>query len=162
MTYREPLSDQVLIFVSAIGPGVLIGFLYDVIFSFFRAFGNKKPIIIIADLSFSVLATVLSFFYMVVYNNGTVRLNIIIAQFMGAVTFHYTLGKYLAKPVNFLADILVKTVGFLAYPFILIYRKSAGYTKKISHKIKSKVTVREKTEKPWEKLKNIPKIYLKK
>ena len=115
MNYREPLSDQVLIFISSIGPGVLIGFMYDVIFSFFRAFGNKKAIIITADLCFSVLATLLSFFYMVVFNSGTVRLNMIIAQLIGAVTFHYTLGKYIAKPVTMIANFCGKVIGFIFY-----------------------------------------------
>ena len=34
MRYAEPLSNQVLMFISSIGPGVLIGFIYDAVFFF--------------------------------------------------------------------------------------------------------------------------------
>ena len=87
MTYAEPLSNQVLMFIHSIGPGVLIGFIYDVIFTFFRTFSNKRPVVIAADLTFSIIATLISFFYMVIYNSGTVRLNIIIAESNNDISF---------------------------------------------------------------------------
>ena len=151
MTYREPLSDRVLMFIGSIGPGVLIGFLYDVIFSFFRAFGNKKALIVTADLCFSVLATLLSFFYMVVFNSGTVRLNMIIAQLMGAVAFHYTLGKYISKPVSLIANSGAKVMGFLFYPVTLLARKSGEYTGKIIKKSDPEVKQRKKAIMPIKK-----------
>lgn len=162
MTYREPLSDQVLMFIGSIGPGVLIGFLYDVIFSFFRAFGNKKALIVTADLCFSVLATLLSFFYMVVFNSGTVRLNMIIAQLMGAVAFHYTLGKYISKPVSLIANSGAKVMGFLFYPVTLLARKSGEYTGKIIKKIRPGGKAEEKSDNANKKIMNILKIHLKK
>ena len=162
MRYTQPLSDQVLIFISSIGPGVLIGFLYDVIFLFFRTFGNKKALTITADLLFSLAASLLSFFYMVIYNSGTVRLNIIVAQLIGAVAFHYTLGRYLSKPVEFIAKLLTKLIKALAYPFVVIYKKSAGYAMKICRKIKVSPRGEEKIESEKKKIVNILKIHLKK
>ncbi len=144
MTYREPLSDQVLIFISAVGPGVLIGFLYDVIFSFFRSFGKKRPVIITADLCFSLLATLLSFFYMVVYNNGTVRLNIIIAQVMGAVAFHFTLGKYIEKPVVFVSKLLADVISFAIYPVVFFLNKTVRILSEIKKKTESRIKLKEK------------------
>ncbi len=162
MNYREPLSDQVLIFISSIGPGVLIGFMYDVIFSFFRAFGNKKAIIITADLCFSVLATLLSFFYMVVFNSGTVRLNMIIAQLIGAVTFHYTLGKYIAKPVTMIGNFCGKVIGFIFYPVVLLARKTGECIRKNGYSAVHRADDREKSNNADKKIKNILKIHLKK
>lgn len=162
MTYREPLSDQVLMFIGSIGPGVLIGFLYDVIFSFFRAFGNKKALIVTADLCFSVLATLLSFFYMVVFNSGIVRLNIIVAQLIGAVAFHYTLGKYISKPVTMIANFSGKVIGFIFYPAVLIGRKAGEYPDRIREKIRRKGKEKEKSDNANKKIMNILKIHLKK
>ena len=162
MRYTQPLSDQVLIFISSIGPGILIGFLYDVIFSFFRTFGNKKTLTITSDLLFSLAASLLSFFYMVIYNSGTVRLNIVIAQLIGAVAFHYTLGRYLSKPVEFIAKILTKLIKAIAFPFKLIFKKSAGYADKLWDKIKVRCRREEKTETEKKKIINILKIHLKK
>ena len=162
MRYNQPLSDQVLIFISSIGPGVLIGFLYDVFFSFLRTFGNKRALTVTADLLFSLSATLLSFFYMIVYNSGTVRLNIIIAQVMGAVAFHYSLGRYVSKPVEFIARMLTKLIKTILIPFVIIVKKSAEYAKKLRAKIETKAAPREETHNKNKKIKNILKIHLKK
>ena len=162
MRYTQPLSDQVLIFISSIGPGVLIGILYDVIFSFFRTFGKKKALTIIADLLFSLSASLLSFFYMIVYNSGTVRLNIVIAQLIGAVAFHYSLGKYAEKITSFIAKTMTGLITAITRPFVSALKKSAGYATKAFRKIKVKLRRKEKTETEKKKIKNIIKILLKK
>ena len=162
MTYVEPLSNQVLMFIRSIGPGVLIGFIYDVIFTFFRTFSHKRPVIIAADLTFSIIATLISFFYMIIYNSGTVRLNIIIAELMGAVAFHMTMGRYIAKPVSLIAKILGKTGEFIFYPITFLYGKIRTLLKKIP--VKKLENVKRKTKVPTEEKKiiNILKIHLKK
>ena len=161
MTYAEPLSNQVLMFIRSIGPGVIIGILYDVIFSFFRSFSSKRAVIIASDLTFSIIATLISFFYMVVYNSGTVRLNIIIAEIIGAVAFHMTVGKYVAKITTFIARLIGKMLGWFCYPFTLSARKITaklrGTKEKINNKRKS--LPKEKTKK--KKIMNILKIHLK-
>lgn len=161
MTYAEPLSNQILIFIRSIGPGVIIGILYDVIFSFFRTISNKRCVIITADIIFSVSATLISFFYMVIYNSGTVRLNMIIAQIVGAVAFHMTMGRYVAEMTTFISKIIGKTVAFIFTPFILLYRKLLSrfgvFKEKINAKRKS--YPKEKTKK--KKIMNILKIHLK-
>ncbi len=162
MTYREPLSNQVLIFISAIGPGVLIGLIYDVIFSFFRAFGKKKAIIIAADLCFSVSATLISFFYMVIFNSGTVRFNMILAQLIGAVAFHFTLGNYLSKPVAFVADFIAKLIGFIVYPVAIVCKKSGEYIRKKREKATQHLKLKGKNVNAKKKIINILKIHLKK
>ena len=161
MRYSEPLSNQVLMFISSIGPGVLIGFIYDVIFSFFRALGNKKALTIAADLGFSLIATLMSFFYMVIYNSGTVRLNIILAQLIGAVTFHYTLGKYVSVPVTFIADLICKIIGVFLKPFRQVYALMVKFLSKIRGKIKKKTRNTENNSSAKEKIINILKIHLK-
>ena len=161
MTYAEPLSNQILIFIRSIGPGVIIGILYDVIFSFFRTISNKRCVIVTADIIFSVSATLISFFYMVIYNSGTVRLNMIIAQIVGAVTFHMTMGRYVAEMTTFISKIIGKTVAFIFTPFIRLYRKLLSRLGAFKEKInaKRKSYPKEKTKK--KKIMNILKIHLK-
>ena len=131
MTYAEPLSNQVLIFIRSVGPGVIIGFIYDVIFTFFRTFSQKRPVIIAADLLFSILATLISFFYMVIYNSGTVRVNIIIAEIIGAVAFHMTMGKYISVPIAFIARLVGKILNFIFYPFVFLLAKIKSFAGKL-------------------------------
>ena len=154
MTYAEPLSNQVLMFIRSIGPGVLIGLIYDIIFSFFRSFSDRRAVIITADLTFSIIATMISFFYMIIYNSGTVRLNIIIAQAIGAVAIHITIGKYVAKLVGYVGNILGKILGYIFSPLVFIFGKIKSLLKKIP-----KLEVNDKLH--TKKILNILKIYLK-
>ena len=161
MTYAEPLSNQVLMFIRSIGPGVLIGLIYDVIFTFFRTFSHKRAVIIAADLTLSIIATLISFFYMVIYNSGTVRLNIIIAEIIGAVAFHLTMGRYIAKPVSFVATLLGKTVNFILYPCVFLLSRTKTLFGKLRKMKSPKEKKTEKISFTPKKLMNIIKIHLK-
>ena len=161
MTYVEPLSKQIMIFLRSIGPGVIIGILYDVIFSFFRTISNKRYMIITADLIFSLSATLISFFYMIIYNSGTVRLNIIAAQIIGAVAFHMTMGKYVSKATEFVARIIGKIITLIFSPFVFISRKLTSKLSIIGEKINSKRKTYPKEEAKKKKIMNILKIHLK-
>ena len=164
MTYAEPLSNQVLMFIRSIGPGVLIGLIYDVIFTFFRTFSSKRPVIIAADLTFSIIATLISFFYMVIYNSGTVRMNIIIAEIIGAVAFHMTMGKYIAKPVSLIAKAVGKIAQTAFYPVLFICKKIKSLTKKLINNVDKKEKKEKKEPKitlQGKKIINIIKIHLK-
>ena len=143
MRYTEPLSNQVLMFISSIGPGVIIGLLYDLIFSFFSKLGKNTATTIVGDVLFSLIATMISFFYMVVYNNGTVRLNIIVAQIIGAVAFHITMGKYVAKIVGFAAMLIGKVIAILSSPLTFVLRKIRQVSSNININIK-KLTLKRK------------------
>ena len=161
MTYAEPLSNQVLMFIRSIGPGVIIGILYDVIFSFFRTVSNKRFMIITADLIFCISATLISFFYMVIYNSGTVRLNIIVAEIIGAAAFHMTMGKYIAKLTEGIASIVGKILSVILSPVRYIIEKIVSASDNLKEKmsVKRKTFPKEETKK--KKIINILKIHLK-
>jgi hypothetical protein len=161
MTYAEPLSNQVLMFIRSIGPGVIIGLIYDVIFSFFRSLSNRRAVIIAADLMFSVVATLISFFYMVIYNSGTVRLNIILAEALGAVAFHYTMGRYISKPIEFLAVFFGRVVGFLCYPIVFLIERIKLLYMKILPKVPDRFKRKKKEGSTAKKIMNYLKIHLK-
>ena len=161
MIYAEPLFNQVLIFVRSIGPGVIIGILYDVIFSFFRTLSSKRAVIITADLIFSISATLISFFYMVIYNSGTVRLNIIVAEIIGAVAFHITMGKYISEVTSCIAGTIGKILKFILSPILFIYRKLTLKLGIIGEKITAKRKIYEKEKTKKKKIMNILKIHLK-
>ena len=41
------------------------------------------------------MASVISFFFMVLYNSGQIRLNLMLAELFGGLAFHFSLGKYI-------------------------------------------------------------------
>ena len=98
MTYSEPLINQVYRFFLAVGFGILMGVLYEVlgIIKTLPFLGIKSGIAI--DFIYSVIFTVLSIFFMLVYNEGEARANLVIAQITGIYVFHITFGKRIIRP----------------------------------------------------------------
>lgn len=98
MSYSEPLINQIYRFALSLGFGVIMSVFYELLSCLFLAVSVGKKSIFIRNIVFSVSFTVMSFFFMLVYNEGVVRLNLIIGQLLGLVAFHLTCGKSLRKP----------------------------------------------------------------
>ncbi len=98
MNYSEPLVNQIYRFVLSLGFGVIMSIFYELISCVFLIFSNGKKSIFIRDLLFSVVFTVTSFFFMLVYNEGEIRFNLIFGQLLGLAAFHVTFGKMIQTP----------------------------------------------------------------
>ena len=98
MSYSEPLINQVYRFFLAVGFGVLMGVFYEAVnlLKTLPFLGRKTSLAF--DFIFSVIYTVLSFFFMLVYNEGESRANLVLAQLAGVYVFHITFGKKLTAP----------------------------------------------------------------
>ena len=98
MSYSEPLVNQFYRFVMSLGLGVITALIYEIISCAFLILSNSKKSIFIRDILFSVIFTVISFFFMLVYNEGEIRFNLIFGQLLGLLAFHITFGKNIQKP----------------------------------------------------------------
>ena len=98
MSYSEPLVNQFYRFVLSLGFGVLMAILYELLSCVFLIVSNGKKSILVRDVLFSVIFTVVSFFFMLVYNEGEIRFNLISGQIMGLLVFHITFGKMIQTP----------------------------------------------------------------
>lgn len=97
MTYSEPLFNQVSRFVTSIGFGFVICVLYIVLVITRSIISDKKWAVITQDMIFGILTTVLSFFFMVLYNNGEVRWNLVFGEILGGGVLYYTIGRHIIK-----------------------------------------------------------------
>lgn len=157
MNYAQPLSNQIIVFIRSVGLGVLLGFIYEVFCVLRGLISDKRWAYILCDLSFSLAATLISFFFMVLYNDGTVRLNLIVAQLMGGAAFHLSAGAHIAKPLIFIGQRLRRAVLLVLHPLKIIYKKCAV----ILGKLKIRVHCNPETKKHKKKINNIIKIPLK-
>ncbi len=161
MNYSEPLISQVVIFCRAIGCGVLLGVLYDTV-SFVRMlFGEKKSVYVFFDTVYFLVASLVSFFFMVLYNSGQVRLNLMIAELFGGVAFHLSLGKYILGRCYIQLNRIRKILSFLSRPFTKTAVKIYGFSENIFPKFTKKASTEKNKEKNTKKICNIGKILLK-
>ncbi len=161
MNYSEPLISQVVIFCRAIGCGVLLGVLYDTV-SFIRMlFGERKSVYVFFDTFYFIVASLVSFFFMVLYNSGQVRLNLMLAELFGGVAFHLSLGKYILGRCCIQLIRIRKILSFILRPFTKTAVKIYNYSEKIFLKFKKKASAEKNKEKNRKKFCNIGKILLK-
>lgn len=147
MSYSEPLVNQIKIFLLSVGVGVLIFFAYAGVQCFFRFLSSKKGSIFFADIFFSIIAVLISFFFMVFYNNGRVRLHLIFGEALGYFVFYRCAGKYLLGLLSDLAQKLNRVVCFILYPFVRVGRafvNSADEIRKFFDLLKNKNSITKK------------------
>lgn len=176
MTYSEPLINQVRIFVLSIGVGVPLCLLYILMQSAVAFFHEKKWAIYTTDILFSAVSAFVSFFFMVFYNNGRVRLHLIIGEAFGFFVFYFAVGKYLLAFGRKIALSLSKVTLFLLYPFLRVAKAFGniyyllkdlfkGFSDRFKNlkekKIKKEGYENKKVENKRKKFKFIGKIHLK-
>lgn len=122
MNYSEPLISQVTVFFRAVGCGIILGMLYDALSLVRMLFGERKGVYVFFDTLYFLAASLISFFFMVLYNSGQVRFNLMLAEGAGGIAFHFSLGRYVLG--RFAAGIsrIRSFLRFLARPFV----KTAG------------------------------------
>lgn len=147
MKYGLSISDQISHFLFAVGFGFLIGIFYRIVFAVRQTKSNKKSAYIVQDVFFSVVTTVLSFLFMLVYSNGEVRLDLIVAIFVGSAIYFVTVDKLVKSIVEPVALLIKKLIGLILSPAVAALK----LIKKLSKKCKASML------KTNEKLKDIGK-----
>lgn len=159
MNYSEPLSNQLSVFLTGVGFGFIMCALYVVIKLIFRFFGKGKLSVMLSDAVFVLSGSIISFFFMIMTNSGTVRLNLIVAQLVGGLVIYFTVGRYILKLLYPLCDFIHLVIRNLLYPVRVYFKSFLNAAKSIYFKFvnlkykkkEKKVNIKKK------KLKNIQK-----
>lgn len=144
MNYSLPLSQQIVVFVKAAGSGIVIGIIYDLIYTLRVLISEKRKWIVFQDVLFGVIATMVSFFFMVIFNSGIVRFNLVAAQAVGAAAFHFTVGRTLSETAISIGDTIKKLLSKGFYPLIFLKKKAELLAGTILLKIRQKIAVIKK------------------
>ncbi len=136
MTYTEPLFNQISRFVTSIGFGFLLCILYIAVVFLRMCISEKRWAIIVQDLFFSFLTTVISFFFMVLYNNGEVRLNLVTGQLVGGLVLYFTVGKYVLTFLEKCAIAIRRLIALMLKPVTLYIRAFPSFFGNAISKIK--------------------------
>lgn len=165
MSYSEPLLNQVRVFFLSIGVGVFLCLCYVALQGFFRLFGKGDRVYYFADGIFCAAFALVSFFFMVLYNSGQVRLHLVFGEAVGFFVIYFSVGRYIEKLLFRAAEAVRRGVGLALLPVRLVGRHFYSGAVEIKEKISltaSKRRGREKSkEKKTKKFDFLGKIHLK-
>lgn len=115
--------DQTKVFLYACVLGVTMGLFYELFRILRLAVPCGRITVFIQDIVFFVVCGFLSFFFMLIFNNGTVRGFIIIANVLGMIVYLLTFGKLINKSAGFIIKAVKSILNFIKRPFVWIERK---------------------------------------
>lgn len=153
MNYSEPLITQFTVFLRSLGAGVILGAVYEVIALIRAIFGQKKCVYVTFDITFALVASVISFFFMVLYNSGQIRFHLMLGELAGGLAFHLSVGRYIVTTAEKYILLIKKFLNFLLSPLRKIYLR-------IREKLKAKVKAGHKSKKEPQNSEKNKKIFI--
>ena len=100
------IQNQINIFLAFVVDGLIIGLLFDFFRILRKSFKTKDFITYIHDILFWIFTGVLILYSTFMFNNGDIRLFMIVGIFLGIITYILCLSKYIVK-------ITVKIIGIV-------------------------------------------------
>lgn len=90
--YIQGMAQQTQVFMLSVGFGFLLGLVYEIV-RFVRAvFSHSRTAVIIQDILFSIICTLLSFFFLLCIDDGKLRMYPYLGMIMGFAIWYFTLG----------------------------------------------------------------------
>ena len=136
------VQDQTYLFLVFSLTGIIIGFLFDFFRILRKSFKTTDLITCIEDVIFWILTGILILYNIWYFNNGEIRLFIILGIILGVIIYLLTLSNIVVKVftfiVNFFKKIIIQIFKTLEIPFkpiVLIYKKICAIITNIVKKI---------------------------
>lgn len=131
------ITNQAYLFFIFIINGIIIGLLFDFFRILRKSFKTPDIITYIEDLLFWILTGFIVLYSIFTFNNGEIRLYMILAIILGAIIYLLVASSYIIKInvtiLNFIKKILKKIFNILLMPF------------KFLHKIINKIFIKPST-----------------
>ena len=112
--------NQLHLFIIFLINGIIIGFIFDMFRVFRKSFRHKDYVINIQDVLFWVCTGVILLYSSFTFNDGELRLFMILSAFLGFIIYLLTLSKIIIKVnvkiIFFLKNILSKIIKILLLP----------------------------------------------
>ena len=128
------VTDQALLFLIFIVNGIIIGLLFDFFRILRRSFKTKDFITYIEDILFWVLTGLLLLYSIFTFNNGEIRLYMLIGAILGCIIYMLSISNFIVKIntkiIISLKNILSKIINIIFIPFKFIIKFFRNILKK--------------------------------
>jgi len=119
------VTNQAYLFLIFIVNGILIGLLFDFFRILRKTFETKDFITYIEDFLFWVLTGIILLYSIFTFNNGEIRLFMILAVLLGVTMYMIFISSYIIKInvaiINFIKNIIRTIFNVLIIPFKFLY-----------------------------------------
>lgn len=129
------IAEQTRLFLLSCGMGFLLGVLYEIFRLLRMMFSVKKRSTFIFDILYCLLATFLSFVFILTANRGAVRWYIIFGVAAGWIIYYFALGGIAVKFSRFITTCIKKTVTFSVKMIIAPFKAIWKLFRNISDKL---------------------------
>ena len=116
------VAAQSEIVLKALALGVVLGVIYDLFRITRVAFKTPVFIILLEDLLFFGLVTVISFGFVLTVSGGTVRIVSLFAEAVGAVVYYFTAGRVVMAVSSAIIGAIKAAIAFVRQVFLVIFR----------------------------------------
>lgn len=94
------ISEHVILILSALLLGFILGVIYEVLRIIRTYFGNGRALIFVFDVLFWIIAGVLTYWFFLIFNEGKFRITAFVFEILGALLYYFTVGKVVIKYVR--------------------------------------------------------------
>lgn len=120
------ITNQAYLFLIFCVNGIIIGLLFDFFRILRRSFKTKDIITYMEDILFGILTGSILLYSIFTFNNGEIRLFILLGVALGIIFYMLLISSYIIKInvaiIRFLKKIFSKILHILAIPFKAIYQ----------------------------------------
>lgn len=150
------LVEETILFLQSCILGVFLGCLFDLFRIFRMAVKCGTIFVFIQDILYFSIITFVTFMFLLSYNDGRLRMFILVGELMGSVLYFFSLSILILKSSKLIISVIKKILSVILNPFIKIFK----FIKDKSDSLKDKINVKFKKNKIFDKLflKNISKI----
>ena len=138
------IAEQTAVFLHALFLGVILGCFYDVFRITRIAFLVPAVLVLVEDLLFFLLSSIVLFGFMLERSYGQIRWFILLGVILGWVLYYFTLGSLVMKCSAKIIDLVRRFLAFLWRPFAFLGRKLGDAGKSVE-KSSKKAFQRAKT-----------------
>ncbi len=134
--YSVPHSQQLIIFLTSLGVGFLLGIFYDALRAIRLSITKNPKAHIIFDILYFFIFALASYIFILASNKGEIRFYIIAGELLGLSFYYFSFGIAVIKVTDIAVDLLRRLFKLIfkvvSYPFKLIFRLFSFLKKKLS------------------------------
>lgn len=137
MGYDILRPEQIFLYSCVLG--VILGILYDVFRIVRLAIRWNIWQVFLQDILYFVICGILTFIFLLMFNNGVIRIYVLCGECLGWAAYYITLGKLIyrcsSRIINYVKQILKKVFSVILNPIFKIFKKVKCkiYNKKIKN-----------------------------